>query len=490
MGSVAMRDRLSPLDALFLYTEDRNTHMHIGSCAIFEGPAPTIDEVSQLIVSKLPLITRYRQRIRFIPAGLGHPVWVDDDAFDLGYHVRQSALPAPGGARELDNLMGRLMSKELDRDRPLWEAWMIEGLSEDRWALICKVHHCMVDGVAGTDLMTVLLDAQRSVSLPPAQPWRPAPAPSDGQLLLEAAVQVVAAPTRQLASLWFGLLHPRRSFDRAAIVQTGFRSFAAQLLNPAKATSVQGTIGPNRRWSAARGRLDDVAAIRAAFGGSVNDVVLAAIAGAFRSLLLARGEVVADDAVLNSLVPVSTRASGDHATNNQVSLIIAELPIGIADPVQRLATVSSQMRALKSSHQIESAHAVVTAAGLLPAATLALAGRVIMTMMHTRPQRVVNTVTTNVPGPQFPLYALGREMLEYLPYVPVSAGVRIGVAILSYNGLVSFGVTGDYDTAPDVDAMADHIEAELAVLLASAKSQQKSHRQKARRMQRGKSSHE
>ncbi len=481
-----MRDRLSPLDALFLYTEDGTTHMHIGSCAIFEGPAPTIDEVSRLIESKLPLITRYRQRIRFIPAGLGHPVWVDDDTFNLEYHVRHSALPTPGEAPELDNLMGRLMSKELDRDRPLWEAWLIEGLSDNRWALISKVHHCMVDGVAGTDLMTVLLDGERSVSRPPAQRWRPTPSPSDAQLLLEAAVQLVAAPTRQLASMWSGVLHPRRSFDRASIVLTGFRSFAEQLLIPAKGTSVQGTIGPNRRWSAARGRLDDVAAIRTAFGGSVNDVVLAAIAGAFRSLLLARGEAVMDDAVLNSLVPVSTRASGDHASNNQVSLIIAELPIGIADPVQRLAAVRSQMNALKSSHQVESVHAVVDAAGLVPPATLALAGRAIMTMMHTRPQRVINTVTTNVPGPQFPLYALGREMLEYLPYVPVSAGVRVGVAILSYNGLVSFGVTGDYDTAPDVQLMAGHIEAELAALGARAKSQQKSRRQKPRRARRGK----
>lgn len=481
-----MRDRLSPLDALFLYTEDGTTHMHIGSCAIFEGPAPTIDELSQLIESKLPLITRYRQKIRFVPAGLGHPVWVDDDAFDLDYHVRHSALPTPGGTCELDNLMGRLMSKELDRGRPLWEAWLIEGLSDDRWALISKVHHCMVDGISGTDLMTVLLDTERSVVLPPAQPWRPATAPSDAQLLLEAAVQVLAAPTRQLASTLSDLLHPRRSFDRATSVLTGLRSFVEQLLIPAKATSVQGTIGPNRRWSAARGRLDDVAVIRAAFGGSVNDVVLTAIAGAFRSLLLARGEAVTDDAVLNSLVPVSTRASGDHSANNQVSLIIAELPIGIADPVQRLASIRDQMKVLKASHQVDSVHAVVTAAGLVPPATLALAGRATMSLMHTLPQRVINTVTTNVPGPQFPLYALGREMLEYLPYVPVSAGVRIGVAILSYNGRVAFGVTGDYDTAPDVHSMAGHIEAELAALCAVAKSERTPPRRAQRRTPRKK----
>ena len=476
-----MRDRLRPLDALFLYTEDGTTHMHIGSCAIFEGPAPTIDEMSQLIESKLPLITRYRQRIRFVPAGLGHPVWEDDAAFDLDYHVRHSALPPPGGTIELDNLMGRLMSKELCRDRPLWEAWLIEGLSDDRWALISKVHHCMVDGVAGTDLMTVLLDRQRSMSPAPAQPWRPAPAQSDTQLLLEAVFQVVAAPTHHLAHVWSGLLHPRRSFDRASIVLEGFRSFGEQLLRPTRAMSVQGTIGPNRRWSAARARLDDVDAIRAAFGGSINDVVLAAIAGAFRSLLLARGEAVTDDAVLTSLVPVSVRVNGDRAANNQVSLIIAELPIGIADPVERLAAVRTQMKALKSSHEVESGNAVITAADLVPAATLALGARAAMTMMHKRPQRVINTVTTNVPGPQFQLYALGREMLEYLPYVPVSSGVRIGVAIMSYNGHISFGVTGDYDTAPDVPLMAGQIEAELATLCARAQPQRTAKRQKQRR---------
>ena len=459
-----MHDRLSPLDALFLYTEDGTTHMHIGSCAIFEGPAPTLAELSMLIESKLPLIVRYRQRIRFVPAGLGHPVWVDDHAFDLGYHVRHSALPAPGGERELENLMGRLMSQELNREHPLWEAWLIEGLSGNRWALISKVHHCMVDGVAGTDLITVLLDADRSVTYQPPPPWRPAPAPSEAGLVVGAAAQLASSSSRQLANAWTALLNPRRSLDRATAVLSGFRAFAEHMLVPVKGVSVQGTIGSNRRWAAARGRLDEIASIRKAFGGSVNDVVLTAIAGAFRALLIGRGERVADDAVLHSLVPVSVRGKGDHSANNQVSLIIAALPIGVADPVERLAAVRNQMKMLKTSHEVDSGNAVVTSAELVPPAALALAARTIMTMLHTLPQRVINTVTTNVPGPQFPLYALGREMLEYLPYVPVSEGVRIGVAIMSYNGAVNFGVTGDYDTTPDVADMAHHIETELAAL--------------------------
>ena len=322
--------------------------------------------------------------------------------------------------------------------------------------------------MAGTDLMTVLLDTERSATCQAPPPWRPAPAPSDARLLLEAALQLASTSSRRLASAWGEVLNPRRSLASLTNVVAGFRSFAQATFVSVKGVSVQGSIGPNRRWAAARARLDDIASIRAAFGGSVNDVVLTAIAGAFRALLLDRGERVTDEAVLHSLVPVSVRDSGDHSANNQVSLIIAQLPIGIADPIERLAAVHNQMKMLKSSHEIESGHAVVTAAELVPPAALALAARTIMTVLHTLPQRVINTVTTNVPGPQFPLYALGREMLEYLPYVPVSEGLRIGVAIMSYNGAVNFGITGDYDTAPDVNAMARHIESELAALHTSA----------------------
>jgi diacylglycerol O-acyltransferase / wax synthase len=454
---------MSPVDALFLHAEDGVTHMHIGSCSIFSGPPPSIGDITTLIESKLPLLTRYRQKVRFVPAALGHPVWVDDPSFSLAYHVRHSALPSPGDEHALENLMGRLMSHELDRTRPLWEVWVIEGLPADRWALISKVHHCMVDGVSGTDLMTVLLDTDRVTATRPVEPWVPDPEPSDTVLTLHALARLATTPVRQFAAWRSAGMHPRQAWNQLSDVAGGLRSLGSRLLAPARSTSIEGAIGSHRRWAAGRCSLGDVKAVRRAFGGSVNDVVLSVISGAFRTVLIERGEPV-DDVVLRTLVPVSVRHADDHTMNNQVSLIIAELPVGIEDPVQRLESVHQQMAALKASHQVTAGEAALAGAGFIPPVLFALGARAAMTMLRNVPQRVVNTVTTNVPGPQFPLYALGREMLEYLPFVPLSEGVPIGVAILSYNGHLSFGITGDFDAVRDVHAMAQHIEAEMTVL--------------------------
>jgi diacylglycerol O-acyltransferase / wax synthase len=460
---------MSPLDAIFLHAEDGITHMHIGSCSIFAGPAPSIGEITGLIESKLPLLARYRQRVRFVPAGLGHPVWVDDPHFNLSFHVRHSALPpsgneqASGDEQALENLMGRLMSKELDRQRPLWEVWVIEGLPAGRWALITKVHHCMVDGVSGTDLMAVLLDSDPTAKTAAIEPWTPEPEPSDLRLTLDAMTRLALNPGRQLLALRAAAVNPRQAWNRLSDIAAGLRSFGERLMTPGQPVSVEGTIGPHRRWAAGRCTLDDVKTIRTAFGGSVNDVVLAVISGALRTVLIERGDPV-DELVLRSLVPVSVRHADDHTWNNQVSLLIAELPVGIADPVVRLKAVHDQMLELKSSHQVDAGEAVVASAEFVPPILLALGARAAMTMLRRSPQRTINTVTTNVPGPQFPLYALGREMVEYLPYVPLSEGVRIGIAILSYNGRLTFGITGDYDSAPDVHFMAEQIEAEVRAL--------------------------
>jgi diacylglycerol O-acyltransferase / wax synthase len=458
-----MMDSMSPVDAIFLHAEDGTTHMHIGSCSIFAGPPPSIAEVTDLIESKLPLLARYRQKVRFVPAGLGHPLWVDDPNFNLSYHVRHSALPSPGDEHDLENLMGRLMSQELDRQRPLWEVWMVEGLPAHRWALITKVHHCMVDGISGTDLMAVLLDPDRTTKARPIEPWSPAPEPSDMRLTVHALAHMASNPSRQLASWRSSFLHPQRAWKQLSDVVAGLRSFGGQLSPSAKPIAIAGSIGSHRRWAAGRCTLDDVKTVRRAFGGSVNDVVLSAISGAFRALLLERGDPV-DDVVLRSLVPVSVRHADDHTWNNQVSLIIAELPVGIADPLVRLEAVRTQMAELKASHQVTAGEAIVATAEFIPPVLLALGARAAMTMLRTMPQRTVNTVTTNVPGPQFPLFALGREMLEYLPFVPLSEGVPIGVAILSYNGRLTFGVTGDYDAAPDVHFIAQQIQAEVLAL--------------------------
>jgi WS/DGAT/MGAT family acyltransferase len=455
-------DRLSPLDSLFLHVEDGVTHMHIASCAIFERPPPPYDELVELVARKLPFLPRYRQKVRFVPAHLGPPVWVDDPHFNLAYHVRHSALPPPGGEEELDNLMGRLMAVELDRHRPLWEVWMVEGLTGGRWALISKVHHCMVDGISGTDLMVLLLDESRHPPAPPSEVWTPAPEPSAARLLVDGMLDVLRIPARQLQTAAALLRRPHESFGAYRNIVDGAMAFGREL-QPAPKLSIEGAIGPHRRWAAARGYLDELKEIRSVLGGTVNDVVLSVIAGAFRDLLLARGDPV-DDAVLRSLVPVSVRAADDHTTNNQVSAIIAELPVGVADPVERLDATRRKMEELKASHETETGQFLNTLAGFTPAIVQALGLRSATAALRRVPQRRVHTVTTNVPGPQYPLYALGREMVEYLPFVPLSQGVRVGVAVLSYNGQLRFGVTGDYDTVPEVDWFCQRIEAGIAEL--------------------------
>ena len=455
-------DRLSPLDSLFLHVEDGVTHMHIASCAIFEGPPPPYQEFVDLVAGKLPLLPRYRQRVRFVPGQLGRPVWVDDPHFNLAYHVRHSALPPPGGEEELNNLMGRLMAVELDRHRPLWEVWMIEGLAGGRWALISKVHHCIVDGISGTDLMVQLLDSRRRHRKPTHVAWVPSPEPSDAGLVVGAVMDLLRTPAEQARAARAMVRRPGSAIAALGDMLGG--AIALQRgLRPTPALSIEGAIGPHRRWAVARTSLDELKAIRTALGGTVNDVVLAVITGAFRDLLLERGEPV-DDAVLHSLVPVSVRPVDDRTPNNQVATMIAELPIGIGDPVERLDSLRQQMTALKASHEVEVSEAMNALAGFTPPMLYALGLRSASATLRRIPQRNVNTVTTNVPGPQFPLYALGHEMIEYLPYVPLSQGVRIGVAILSYNGQVRFGVTGEYDTMPEVQWFCTRIEACLGEL--------------------------
>jgi WS/DGAT/MGAT family acyltransferase len=459
-------ERMSPLDATFLHVEDGISHMHIASCAIMEGPPPPYEHIVELFRSKLALVPRYRQRVRFVPGGLGRPVWVDDPHFRLDYHVRHTALPPPGRAEDLRNLMGRLMSQQLDRHRPLWETWVVEGLEDGTWALISKVHHCMVDGISGTDLMAVVLDQQRTPDPPAADHWEPRPEPSDAELVRHALAETLASPTELGRWVRSATRQPRRLAAEAAVLLQGARSMGGRL-RPNVELSIEGPIGPHRRWAWARTTLDEIKVVRSALGGTVNDVVLAAITRGFRDLLMSRGDPV-DGVVVRSLVPVSVRAREDHTLNNQVSAMIAELPVGIADPVERLESIQAQMQSLKESHMADAFKSLTDLGELTPPMFLGLGLRAATALLRRLPQRSVNTVTTNVPGPQVPLYACGREMLHYYPFVPISHGVRTGVAILSYNRKITFGITGDWDTVPDVEVLAEGIEAGLAELLACA----------------------
>jgi len=338
--------------------------------------------------------------------------------------------------------------------------WVAEGLSDGRWALVNKLHHCMVDGVSGTDLLSVVFDDVRRPPPADAPPWEPAPEPSTPRIVGSALAHRAKIPYEAASGLWAAARGPGRSAGRAAELTRAVTSLRA-LLRPPPGTLLNGPIGPHRRWAWARGRLADVKAIRTAYGGTVNDVVLAVIARGFRDLLLDRGEDV-DDLVVRTMVPVSVRTAAERGTyNNKVSAMFAELPVSEADPVARLARVRVQMEGLKERHQAVAGSTLTSLGGFAPSMLLALAGRV-----ATRtPQHSVNTVTTNVPGPQRAIYLAGHRMLEYFPFVPLGGHVRIGVAIVSYDGALNFGVTGDYETAPDIEVLCDGIEAGIAELL-------------------------
>ncbi|MEJ7583240.1 MAG: wax ester/triacylglycerol synthase family O-acyltransferase [Acidimicrobiales bacterium] len=465
-------DRMSPLDASFLHIEDDVSHMHIGSIGIFEGPSPGYDRVVDMVAGKLPLVPRYRQVVRRVPLDLGRPVWSDDPYFNIEYHVRHTALPEPGGEAELRRLVGRLMSQQLDRTKPLWEIWMVEGLEEGRWAMVSKTHHCMVDGVSGTDLLSVIMDLSPEQPPPAEDDWTPAASPGGGQLAAEAVLEMLRSPYEQLRAVRASTRVPRQAAAQLGDMVRGLRSMAG-LVRLTPNSTLNGPIGPHRRYAWASTTVDDIKTVRKGVGGTFNDVVLAAVTKGFRELLIGRGESV--DRVVRTLVPVSVRgrdatgrAVGDGTLENKVSAMFASLPVGLAEPAKRLEAISAQMDGLKESKQAVAGEALTSLTGFAPPVLLAVGTR-----LATRaPQRNVNTVTTNVPGPQVSLYAAGRRMIKAYPYVPLASQVRVGVAIFSYDGQVNFGVTGDYDSAPDIDVLCRGIEAgmdELLVLAAQGK---------------------
>lgn len=459
-------ERLSVLDAEFLQVEDGIAHMHIAGVSVFEGPPPALEEMTAMMAAKLHRIPRYRQRVRSVPFELGRPVWVDDPHFVLEYHVRHTALPAPGGDLALRRLMARLMGQELDRERPLWELWLVEGLEDDRWAIISKVHHCMVDGVTGVDLLTIVLDLERDVALPEPEPWSPEVEPSGLAKVLDAWSGLVADGLGLLRQAPDAVRDPLGALRGLRDVGGGLRRFAAHL-STTTPTTLEGTIGPHRAWAHATVSIDEVRAIRKGIDATLNDAVLGVLAGAYRELLLHRGEDP-DTTVLRSLVPVSVRAPDARGVlDNRVSALLVELPVHLADPRERVQLMHEEMQRLKASHMSDAGELVVRLGDLAPPMVVGPLMRTATRMLARHPQRSVNTVTTNVPGPQLPLYCLGREMTAYYPYVPLSHGVRVGTAILSYNGQLSFGVTGDYDTASDVEVLADAIPTGFAELGAS-----------------------
>jgi len=454
--------RMSLMDAAFLYVENDVTPMQIGGVAIFEGPPPTRDELVTRFAAKLSLVPRYRQKVHFPPLNAGLPSWIDDPHFNLDYHLRRSAVPAPGGRSELETLVGREMSQHLDRARPLWEMSVVEGLEDGRWAMVSKVHHCMVDGVSSIDLMSLLFDTDPNPPAITVEPWQPRPEPTRVQALAHTAAGALH-PVQAARRAVEALRSPAAVAERGVETARALASFAPKL-RPPPTTSLNGPYGPHRRWTSAHASLADVKLVRRGLGGTVNDVVLAAITRGFRELLLGRGEQV-DGRVLRTMVPVSVRAEHERGVyNNRVSGVLVDLPVGLADPAARLAEIRKQMDGVKESKGAVAGERLVELADFAPPILLAAGTRLAASM----PQRSLNTAATNVPGPQHPLYFAGRRLLESAPTIPLAAFLRVVVGIFSYDGNLHFGITGDYDTAADIGVLADGIERGMAELVATA----------------------
>jgi diacylglycerol O-acyltransferase len=452
-------DRLSGLDTSFLHMERAGAHMHVASTIVFEGPAPSYEEFRDHIGSRLHLVPRFRQKLRFVPFDQGRPVWVDDPHLNLGYHVRQTALPAPGSDEQLRNLAARVFSQQLDRSKPLWELWLVEGLHDGRFAIVGKSHHALVDGVSGVDITTVLFDLDREPSpgaaTPP--PWLARPEPSNLKLLRDALHERLTSPTEIVRGVRAALRGPRQV---ARGLGATSKMIGAGMSAPSSVFNVE--IGPHRRFAMAQADLVDLKRVKDAHGGTVNDVILSIVAGTIGKYLRARGHET-DGVELRAMVPVSVRAEEEHgALGNRIAAMMAPLPIWCEDPVQRLQVVTEEMGDLKSSGQAVGAEILTRITDFAPTTITSQAARL------QPAQRFFNLVVTNVPGPQFPLYVLGRRMESIFPMVPLARRQALCVGIMSYDGQVNFGLVGDYDAMADLESFALDLEATIAETAATA----------------------
>jgi diacylglycerol O-acyltransferase len=458
-------DRLTSTDASFLHQEGPASHMHIGGVALFEGPPPAFSDYLDHVRGRLHLVPRYRQKLSTPPWQTGRPVWIDDPNFNLEYHVRHSALPAPGTEQQLFVLAARIASQRLDRSKPLWESWLIEGLDGDRFALIFKTHHSLVDGISGVDLATVLLDLERAAR--PVEeglePWRPHPEPSAAELLMAGARGFVGTALRIAERGLQAAVNPAETAGKLAEAAEGVGEIVWAGLNPAPDTPLNVPIGPHRRFTVVRQELEDYKEVKNALGGTVNDVVLTVVAGALARWLRARG-VRTQGLQMRALVPVSIRSSSERGTlGNRLAAMRGPLPVYISDPVARLRYVSRAMDGLKESKQALGAEAIARVNNLAPPTILAQASRLQFST------RLFNLLVTNIPGPQFPLYLLGRQLQDLFPVAFLPQNHALAVAIMSYNGGIDFGLLADYDAMPDLDLVATGLVESLAELVAAAR---------------------
>jgi diacylglycerol O-acyltransferase / wax synthase len=461
-------DRLTAIDASFLHQEGPTSHMHVGGLTLFEGPPPPYTELLDALRGRLHLVPRYRQKLSVPPAATGRPLWVDDPSFSIEYHVRHTALPRPGSEGQLLRLAGRIFSQQLDRTKPLWEIWMVEGLDDGGFALITKTHHALIDGIAGVDIAQVVFDlGPVPTEVPhPDEAWKPAPEPSPVEVLAAGALGLVKTSLRTAGAAAALATRPTEALRSARVAIEGLGEVAWAGMNPAPETPLNVEIGPHRRYVVVRNALADYKAVKNAFGGTVNDVVLTVVSGALRGWLQSRG-VRTEGLELRALVPVSIRTRDQRGTTgNRIAAMRGPLPVYIEDPIARLRTVKAGMDDLKESKQAVGAEVLAGVQNFAPPTILAQASRLNFST------RLFNLIVTNVPGPQFPLYVRGREMLDVFPVAFLPKNHALAIAIMSYNGRMNFGLLGDYDALPDIGVIAEGIEASLAELLALSRAQE------------------
>jgi WS/DGAT/MGAT family acyltransferase len=451
-----MTDRLSATDAAFLYAEDAGTPMHVGGVVILkpdaEGPEFQYSDIVDLIESRLELVPRYRQKVRFVPGRLARPVWVDDEDFDLTYHVRRSALPKPGTDVELDELVGRLISRPLDRTRPLWEVYVIEGLTGGRIAVVNKTHHAMVDRIGAVDVAAAILDVTRRARDLPEQPWIPNPSPSDIDLVVDAVADLTSRPSEALDIARFAAKDARELVTRVLDVAGSAFELVRRTVSPAPRSLLNDAKSGQRRFATVSADLEDFKLIRRAHGGSVNDVILTVITGALRSWLLSRAEAVTAHTVIRAMVPMSVTPPAGEDGGSVVSYLV-DLPVAEPNPAMRLHQVSFAMGAHVESGNQVGAYTLVELGRFSPPTLHALGARVASQLSR----RMYNVLITNVPGPQVPLYAAGFPVDAMYPVAPLALGQALAVSCTSYNGAVFFGMTADRDAIPDVEEFAVQI---------------------------------
>src|SRR5256714_1589682 len=436
--------------------------MHVGAGTISEGPPPTLEEFLEHLESRMHIVPRYRQKLAFPPLQAGRPFWIDDPNFNIEYHVRHTALPHPGGLEQLRRLASRIFSQRLDRSKPLWEIWLVQGLTRNRFALITKTHHAMIDGISGVDLASVLFDLDPVPTKLDPEPWTPAPAPSDAQLVAEGVNDAARLPAHVAGRLLGAVRSPGRAVDDVTGALEGVGEVAWASFNPAPETPLNVPIGSHRRFIRVHSRLDDFKAVKNGLGGTVNDVVLTVVTGGLRKWLQSRG-VRTEGLELRALVPVSIRSDLERgALGNRIAGMRGPLPVYADDPVETLQIVREAMEGIKQSKQALGAEVISGLERFAPPTLLAQASRLNFST------RLFNLIVTNVPGPQFPLYLLGREMEQLVPIAFLPENHAPALAGIGCRANTDFGLLGDYDAMPDLDFTGQSIKDSLGELLRAA----------------------